>query len=73
MLKLNILNRHEIEFSYVVLLDDYWDLRGKTLDKFNEWVDTKQWNDTKKFTAKMRVGFALEIHCPDKFYEFVKE
>ena len=73
MLKLNILNRNGIEFSYIVLLDDYWDFRGETKEQFLRWIDTKSWKDGAKTTARYRVQFALELHCPDKFYEFVKE
>lgn len=72
MLRLNILNRHGIEYSYIVLLDDYWDFRGETKEQFIKWVDTKHWNNVKKTTAKYRVGFALDIHCPNSFYEFTK-
>lgn len=73
MLKLNILNRHGIEFSYILVLDDYWDFRGETKEQFINWVNTKSWHQGRKTTAIYRIEFALDIHCPDKFYEFEKD
>lgn len=73
MLKLNILNRHGIEFSYVLLLDDYWDCRADTREQYETWVNSKPWRDIDKFTAICKIGFALDIHWPNHFYEFTKE
>jgi len=70
MIKLNILNRHGIEFTYNVFLNDYEDFNCKTKDDYITWVNSKQWSDNNKITAISRVTFALEIQFPNHFYEF---
>ena len=70
MLKLNILNRHGIEFTYSIFLNDYNDFNCKTKDDYMKWVDSKLWSECDKFTAESRVGFALDLHYPNHFYEF---
>jgi hypothetical protein len=71
VLLLEIYDRVEVIYTYIVSYDKCKDFSGQTKEDFYQFVNELNESNLEKQTLTFRVGFALDMHFPRHHYRFI--